>query len=443
LIQIKARGAGLGDPRQMVASPETVAHDRVFELPRPRAWPRARETLIAAVRAHGAIAGLLVVSLGLRIFKLAAVAGQLIGDEVWYVQDARVILGLPVLLKNLPAAPLSGLDPNSEHPPLAKLIIAGFMRVFGNREIAWRIPSIVLGLLCIWLVYAIVLELGGAKRQAFFAAFILAFENLSFIHGRIAMLDIYLVAFVLLGAWLYLSKRFELAGVAFALAALCKMNGLLGLASVVLYELFLMRRDRWPRPSWPTLRPLVLTCGFCAAFFLLGLGALDCYWTEFRSPFAHIAHMFSYHTGLKHVGPPEGNASTPFQWWLDSGAFNYLTWTINDSTGRHFTLFRAAMNEYVIAAAPIALFYAAQRVWKARSRLGAFALAMFVGNFGPMFLAWVVFSRTSYIFYMVPAVPAFACAIALLGGRLPRPVQSCFAFAVLYAFFFNFPFRYF
>ena len=427
----------------MVASTEAAAEERFAAVEPARAWARLRGALLAAVRAHGAITGLLAVSLGLRIFKLAAVAGQLIGDEAWYVQDARVILGLPVLLKNLPASPLSGLDPNSEHPPLAKLIMAGFMRLFGNREVAWRIPSVVLGLLCIVLLYAIVLRLGGSKRQALFAAFVLAFDNLSFIHGRIAMLDIYLVAFILLGAWLYLSARYELAGVAFGLATLVKMNGLLGLAAMVLFELLLLRRDRWPRFSWEAVRPLVLTSAFCAAFFLLGLGALDCYWTEFRNPFAHIAHMLSYHTNLKRIGPPEGTESTPLQWWLDSGAFNYLSWTVTTHGAKQVTLFRAALNEYVVFAAPVALFYAAQRVWQARSRLGAFALAMVVGNYVPMLLAWVVFSRRSYIFYMVPSVPAFACAIALLGGRLPRSVQAGFAVAVLYAFFFNFPFRYF
>ena len=70
-------------------------------------------------------------------------------------------------------------------------------------------------------------------------------------------------------------------------------------------------------------------------------------------------------------------------------------------------------------------------------------MASLIGNFGPMFLAWAILSRTSYIFYMVPAVPAMACAIALAAEKLPRSVVWCYSAFVVYAFFFNFPFRYF
>ncbi|MBS2026610.1 MAG: glycosyltransferase family 39 protein [Deltaproteobacteria bacterium] len=407
------------------------------------AHPALRPAITAAwawLRVHGPISALLIVGAALRSFRLGEVSGMLIGDECWYVQDARVILGLPVMLKNLPAAPLSGLDPNSEHPPLAKLIMAGSMRLFGNTEIAWRIPSVILGTLSILLLYAIVLRLGGSRKQAWLAAFVLAFENLSFIHGRIAMLDIYVVAFVLLATWLYLTRRFELAGVVFGVAALCKVNGLFGLGAMLLYDLVRARRHLWPIPwrwLWPRARAVIFALGF----FLLGLGALDAYWTEYRSPFAHLSHMFSYHASLKHVGRPEGNESTPGDWWLNGGAFNYMTWTQTVNGVSKYTVFRAAMNEYVIFAAPMALFYAAWRAWN-RSRLGAFAVASLICMFGPMFAAWVLADRKSYIFYMVPSVPAIACAIALMAPKLPRPAQWGFVVAVLYAYAFNFPFKY-
>ena len=402
----------------------------------PRAW------WIRALIDHGPIVGLLAAALGLRLFRLSEVVGQLIGDESWYVQDARVLLGLPVLLHNLPGAPLSGHDTNFEHPPLAKLIMAGSMKLLGEREFAWRLPSVLLGTLAIWLLYRVVLALGGSRGQAFFAAFVLAFENLSFIHGRIAMLDTYMVTFSLLATWLYLSSYFELAGIAFALAALCKLNGLLGLFAVLLYEA-LIARGRWRSPSWPALRRRALTVLFCVGFGLLCLGALDCFFSDFRSPFAHLAQMYQFHAGIKHVGLATGNESIPPQWWLNSGAFDYLSWTTNTNGVAHYTTFRAAMNEYVIIAAPLALLYAAQRAWLDNSRLGAFAIASVVGNLGPMILVWAVMSRTSYIFYMLPSIPAIACAIALAAFALPRLIRWGYAATILYAFFFFFPFRYF
>ncbi len=397
---------------------------------------------------------LLAVSAFLRAFRLDEVAGQLIGDECWYVQDARVLLGLPLAnMKNLPAHPLSGLDPNSEHPPLPKLIMAGFMKVFGEKEIAWRIPSVILGTLCIWLLYLTVRRLGGSKRLAFTSAFILAFDNLSFIQGRIAMLDVYLTAFLMLGLWLYLARRYELAGMAFGLASLCKINGVLGLGVMFLFEAFMgLRRNwqgslrkSWPalRPTWASLAPLASATAFCVAFFLTGLGTLDNYWTEFKGPFEHLAHMVSYHTGLTHHGAPTGNESTPFQWLTNEGAFNYFTWTWTVNNKVQNVAFKAAMNPYVIFAAPLALFYAGQRAWSERSAVGAFALASFIPLFGFPFLSWAVLSRTSYIFYMMPTIPAFACAIALAVENLPRSVRWFGGLVLLYGFFYAFPFRYF
>ncbi len=397
---------------------------------------------LGLLRRYGPLVGLLAAALGLRVFKLGEVPGQLIGDEIWYVQDARVILGLPVLRHHLAKEALSGLDPNTEHPPLAKLIMAGSMKLLGDTEIAWRLPSVVLGLLGIWLLFEIVRALGGTRDQAGFAAFLLAFDNLTFIHGRIAMLDIYVVTFMLLGTWLYLRSFFELAGLAFGLAALCKLTGVLGLGSLVLYEALLHRRQ-WRTPDWRAIGRRASTLVFCGGFLVLGLGLLDCLFTEFRSPFAHFYSMFHYHAGLTHTGPSTGAESTPFQWWLNSGAMDYFVWTVNEGATSRRILFRAAMNDYLIIGAPLALLYATQRAWQARSRLGAFAIASVVATFGPMFLIWVIFSRTSYIFYMLPSVPAMACALSLGAFALPRSIRWGYAALILYAFFFGFPFKYF
>jgi predicted membrane-bound dolichyl-phosphate-mannose-protein mannosyltransferase len=408
------------------------------------------------LQAHGGITGLIVVSVILRCFRLNDWPGQLIGDECWYVQDARVILGFPLAnFKNLPAHPLSGLDPNSEHGPLAKLIMALFMKLFGDNGTAWRAPSVILGTLGIWMLYLIVQRLGAGKRTALFAAFVLAFDNLSFQHGRIAMLDIYLTSFILLGSWLYLAEFYELAGLAFALSALCKINGLLGLGAIIMFDMMVGFRSawqgswratlRWPvlRPTWRKWRPAVITTAFFTAFFLTMLGGLDNYFTEFKGPFEHLWHMVTYHTGLTHHGVSTGNESSPLQWFFDQGTMDYFVWTWSANGKATHMIFHAALNEYVVWAAPFALFFAGQRAWTDSSKLGMFALASFVGNFGPMFLAWAILSRTSYIFYMVPAVPSFACAIALVAEKIPRSVRWFYSLLLVYAFFFNFPFRYF
>jgi predicted membrane-bound dolichyl-phosphate-mannose-protein mannosyltransferase len=382
------------------------------------------------------ILALVTLAATLRAFRLGGTGG-LIGDEVWYVQAARVIAGVPVLMHHLPGGAKSGIDPNSEHPSLAKVVIAGMIRLMGDREVAWRIPSVVLGTLSVWLIYKIVLTLGGreARQQAFFAAFILTFDNMFLIHGRIATLDIYFVTFVLLATWLYLQGYLEIAAVVFGVAELCKGNAIAGLAAVMFYEL-LLARDRWRRPSWPAIGRRVVVIGLFLAAFLLGLGALDCYFTEYRGPFEHLAHMREYHVGFRRTSS-SGTESTPFEWWLNEGAFDYYTVT---APTKHL-LFRAAMNLYVIAAAPLALVYAAERAWTARSSVATFAVASVLANFLPVFLAWAIFSRASYVYYMLPLIPAMACALALLACSGPRLLRWAFVAMVLYAFVFSYPVR--
>ena len=71
-----------------------------------------------------------------------------------------------------------------------------------------------------------------------------------------------------------------------------------------------------------------------------------------------------------------------------------------------------------------------------------FALASFATSYLPFLISWAWTARVSYIFYMLPSVPAFAIAIALLCDAVPRPVRWAFGCAVLYAFYFSYPFHY-
>ena len=128
----------------------------------------------------------------------------LVFDERYYVNAARVIAGIhPPPGSPYATAPL-GSDPNSEHPQLAKVIMAGAIELFGNDPFAWRIGSIVFGSLALLGCFALARAAGGGRWVALGASALMAADNLLIVHGRIGTLDIYALAAMIWGATFYL-----------------------------------------------------------------------------------------------------------------------------------------------------------------------------------------------------------------------------------------------
>ena len=108
-------------------------------------------------------------------------------DEVHYVSAARKLLQL------IPA--------NAEHPLVGKEAIAAAIALWGDKPMVWRIPSALMG--CIGL-YAFTRAIWFASGRAFAtqAASVLLFTDFSwFVQSRIAMLDMVMAGFGMIGLW--------------------------------------------------------------------------------------------------------------------------------------------------------------------------------------------------------------------------------------------------
>src|SRR6202158_6092330 len=110
-------------------------------------------------------------------------------DEVHYVPPARQMLE--------PAMSQPMLNPM--HPPLAKELIALSIRAFGDEPLGWRYPAVLFGALAIVAMYLCGLALFAAQGSAVAAALLAFFNQMLFVQSRIAMLDIFALAFGLFG----------------------------------------------------------------------------------------------------------------------------------------------------------------------------------------------------------------------------------------------------
>ncbi len=169
---------------------------------------------------------LLVVILGLHLATITH-PNEPLFDEQHYVPDARRIIN-------------GEGTQRMEHPPFAKLIIAGGIEVFGDNPWGWRMPAVILSTIALIAFYDICRKLGGSHKTAFLATMFLGLENLMFLHSGMAMLDIYVVVFTIFAFWFYLkgTRWWWASAICIALAGLSKFGGVLAVIPIGLHWFF-------------------------------------------------------------------------------------------------------------------------------------------------------------------------------------------------------------
>ncbi|MCL1885413.1 MAG: glycosyltransferase family 39 protein [Dehalococcoidia bacterium] len=182
---------------------------------------------------------LLLVILGLHLCTITRPDTPLF-DEHHYVTDARRILTG------------EGSD-RTEHPPLAKLLIAGGIELFGDNQWGWRLPEIMLSTVALAVFYDICRKLGTSHKTAFIAVMLLGLDNLMFIHSGMAMLDIYLVVFTIFAFWCYLKgpRWWWLCAISIGLAGLCKFSGALSAIPIGLHWFITYMSNMTPQAETP------------------------------------------------------------------------------------------------------------------------------------------------------------------------------------------------
>ena len=122
---------------------------------------------------------------------------------------------------------------NREHPMLGKELIALSITLFGDNSFGWRLLSAVAGTLALYSAMRALWFASLSRYAAIAYGLLLASGFHLFIHARIAMLDIFMVAFFLLALWHCAAAmrepetgrwRLALAGIALGLSMGSKWN---------------------------------------------------------------------------------------------------------------------------------------------------------------------------------------------------------------------------
>ena len=160
-----------------------------------------------------------VIGLVMRLWNLGNPKGYIF-DEVYYAQNANSLARHGVELN------AKGLADFIVHPPVGKWLIALGIKVFGFHEFGWRVSSAIIGSLSIVLIYLVAQKLFSSSLISATAAILTLADGLHLVHSRTALLDIFLMLFILLGFYLLLQSHHCLAGISLGLAAGVKWSGL-------------------------------------------------------------------------------------------------------------------------------------------------------------------------------------------------------------------------
>ncbi len=406
---------------------------------------------------------LVVVSTGARGAWLS-VPKTLAGDEVFYVNAARHIASFPSGADDSYALEPAALDPNFEHPPLAKMIIAGSMRLLGNNPVGWRLPSVVFGALAVALMYWLARTVGAGQWESLGAAGLMAADNMTMAYGRFATLDIFVVVFVMLGVGLYLRKHPWWAGVVLGVGACTKLIGLSALGVLGVMEL--LRRAQRRRGLRPDLRVpgadrLVVgrlaACALASVLtYLVVLGALDQAVTGFNDPVTHTRQMLNYaeRTTFQLEAQSRGTwtqgtlapVTRPWEWLLNRGSFGLYHKEAapagQPGSERQLVKYEARITPAIIWLALPALLLAAVRAWARADDVSNLALAWFSAIF-VLLVAVVLRDRVSYLYYVVILLPGIYLALARAFTRrhVPRLVSLAYIAAIVASVVAMYPFR--
>ena len=200
-------GAAL--PRRFASAANALSHSSMSSPPQPASihsrlphWS-PRQWLVL----------LLIAAEALFLFNLQH-PRQMFFDETHYVPAARDLL--------------HGIRyGNIEHPLVAKTLIGLSMLLFGDTPFGWRLMSTFFGCASVAAIFLIAQSLFRDVRVSLTAGVLTLLNQMLFVQARIAMLDVYMGAFLLLALWCLIDGYAREEGVR---ARLIAAGALLGLA---------------------------------------------------------------------------------------------------------------------------------------------------------------------------------------------------------------------
>jgi len=350
-----------------------------------------------------------------------------------------VTLGTPLNLSGwYPKQPF-GKDFSVEQPPLAKLIIGAFLYTFAPDTVNYfwaRVPSVIMSIIALVSMYGIAFSLFESKRWALLSMVFLNFDTLFWVHSRIALLDIYGLAFMMLGTLLYLRNRMHLSAVCFALSILSKLTGVFGFIGILIYHL-LSHHDK------ANIKRVFASMGICAIVCVVVYTVYSWFWGMDQNP---IANFMLYVTWMKGVNwtftlvQGSSPVSQPWAWLFNDAAVRYAQ-IFDPATGIPLVSIWGRLNPALIFLTVPVFAYTGYEMIKQRKPVNALPFVWFMATWLPWFFL-TLSGAEQFIHHMVGVIPAVVLGVVAWLRTQSRVFQAGFSMFVFAAWAWSYPYMF-
>jgi dolichyl-phosphate-mannose--protein O-mannosyl transferase len=268
--------------------------------------------------------GFMLIALLMRLWHISTPRG-FVFDEVYYAKNAHSLVDHGVELQKTGAAEFI------VHPPVGKWLIGVGIKIFGFNEFGWRITAAIVGTLSVGLIYYVAKRLFDTYLLSCMAALLTIFDGLHLVHSRTALLDIFLMFFILLAFYFVLLSKPWWAGFTLGLALATKWSGIYYMVAYAAFLLYVDYRQERAMENEEAIRT-VLATKVWRRFLQFGLLPIFTYATTwvgwFLNPrgwdrnwsksminsFWHYhSEMWNFHTNLTQGHPYSAN---PWSWLI-------------------------------------------------------------------------------------------------------------------------------
>jgi dolichyl-phosphate-mannose-protein mannosyltransferase len=358
---------------------------------------------LALLRRFAPISAILSFALSFRLWRLDSPKGYIF-DEIYYAKNAFSLISSGVELDQEGGAEFV------VHPPLGKWLIGIGIKLFGNNEFGWRSSSALFGSASVLLIYLIAKRLFKSEFLALSAALLMALDGLSLVMSRVALLDIFLMFFVLLTFYFLLKEDYWLSGLAIGLGVSTKWSAaflipVLLLLTLKLKELNLSQILK--RAGQFIFLPMAIYLTSWIGWFVSDKG-----WSR-NSGSNPISSLWNYHFEILnfHTNLVEKHSYSANPWsWLVLGRPTSFYYQSGDSCGAD-----ECAQEILAMGTPLLWWSAVIAVaitlgfyLKSVNKTAEIVLAGFAGTYLP----WFIFQdRTMFYFYSITTLPFLILAL--------------------------------